>query len=407
MIPLLILLVLPTKVQAQFQYTNINGAITITAGFDKWYQGVVNIPSEVDGRPVVGIGPRAFQEFILRGVNIPQSVTNIGSGAFNACIYLTNVFIPNGVISIGDHAFSSCGLTNVHLSKNVMSLGNCVFYNCFQLEAITVDSLNPRYASFDGVLYGKNPQTLITSPKAKTNVTIPQGTTRIEPYAFSLLHVDGSSITNVVIPYGLLSIGSNAFTSCLGLTNISLPDSIREIGNDAFNSCGYLTNIHIPTNVTALGTTVFAACGFTNVIIPASVTNIDPSAFFACEQMTQIHFRGNAPTTFSPYGIYGMYVGPHTVFYYLPGALGWQPTFGYYPTALWLPRLSTAGINPGTEFGLTLDWASGRSVVVEACDDLSQPWMPIGTNTFIDDVSYFNDPHAVDHPNRLYRLRAP
>ena len=59
------------------------------------------------------------------------------------------------------------------------------------------------------------------------------------------------------------------------------------------------------------------------------------------------------------------------------------------------------------QFGFNLDWASGMTVVVEACTNLANPtWHPIGTNTLTTGSAYFNDPQWTNYTARFYRLRS-
>jgi hypothetical protein len=84
--PLLLwlLLTLPAVVQAQFNYTTDNGAITITGYTGPG--GAVTIPATINGLPVTGIGDYAFiYNTSLTSITIPDSVTSIGVQAFYYC----------------------------------------------------------------------------------------------------------------------------------------------------------------------------------------------------------------------------------------------------------------------------------------------------------------------------------
>ena len=60
------------------------------------------------------------------------------------------------------------------------------------------------------------------------------------------------------------------------------------------------------------------------------------------------------------------------------------------------------------QFGFNIAWASGQTVVEEACTNLTNPvWQPVQTNTLTSDSLYFNDPQWTNYPARFYRLHAP
>src|ERR1700728_362781 len=107
---------------------------------------------------------------------------------------------------------------------------------------------------------------------------------------------DAGDVTSVWIPYGVTSIGFNAFNSCLRLTNVTIPSSVTTFGGMAFTGAG-LTSLTVPDSITNMGYAAFADCGplknltldygissiesnlfngddVTNVTIPSSVTNI-------------------------------------------------------------------------------------------------------------------------------------
>jgi hypothetical protein len=98
--------------------------------------------------------------------------------------------------------------------------------------------------------------------------------------------------------------------------------------------------------------------------------------------------------------------------YYLPGTTGWAKYFQItLPTALWLPQVQPGDASFGVrtnQFGFSITWASGMSVVVEASTSLANPvWSPVSTNTLIGGSSYFSDAQWTNYPNRFYRIRSP
>ena len=152
----------------------------------------------------------------------------------------------------------------------------------------------------------------VTIPKAIrqkiTEVVIPDGVTSIGSYAFtscsrlktviissSVTSIGRyafywcSGLTHVMIPDSVMSIGDSAFEKCGGLKNVMIPNSVTSIGEWAFRSCSSLTNVTIPDSVTSIGEYVFGDCSeLTNVIIPDSVTSIGEYAFYNCSELTNV-----------------------------------------------------------------------------------------------------------------------
>jgi hypothetical protein len=424
LLPLLLFLLLPAAVQAQYCYTTNNGTITITCYTGPG--GAVNIPNSINDLPVTSIGSNAFYDCTnLTSVTMGTNVTSIGVRAFCECTSLTSVTIPNSVTSIGDDAFGICtSLTKVTIPASVTNIGDGPFLSCFSLTAITVDTNNPAYSSVAGVLFNKSQTVLIQYPagKAGSSYTIPNSVTNIGDDAFvgcSLTSVTMgtnvtsigdwafwgcSSLTSVTMGTNVTSIGDSAFAFCTSLTSVSIPNSVTNIGEGTFYYCFSLTSVTIGNDVTSIGDYEFYYCfRLTSVTIGNGVTSIGSNAFAGCSSLTSVYFAGNAPSADS-----SVFSGDNNAtVYYLPGTTGWGSTFDGLPAVLWNPQAQNLGVQ-SNQFGFAITGPSNLVIVVEACTNLvNAVWVPVATNTLTGGSSYFSDPDWTNYPCRFYRFRPP
>ena len=118
-----------------------------------------------------------------------------------------------------------------------------------------------------------------------TSVIIPNSVTSIGESAFSYC----TGLTSMNIPNSVTSIGSYAFTGCTGLTSITIPNSVTSIEVSAFEGCTSLTSINIPNNVIGIASNAFRNCaGLQSVTLPTSLTTIEYYAFAGCTSLTSI-----------------------------------------------------------------------------------------------------------------------
>lgn len=197
-----------------------------------------------------------------QGITYP--VTIIDYYAFNYCIGLTSITIPESITTIRDNAFWLCtGLTRVNITN---------------IEAwckIMMGYSNP-------LVYAQH---LYLNGTEVTDLIIPESITKIRNYAFE----GCSGLTSVTIPNTVTSIGDNAFQGCSGLTSIIIPNSVTEIGPIAFEGCTGLTSVTLGNSVTTISHHAFSRCaGITNIEIPESVTTIGANAFNSCTGLTGI-----------------------------------------------------------------------------------------------------------------------
>ncbi len=104
----------------------------------------------------------------------------------------------------------------------------------------------------------------------------------------------GDSITSVVLPYTVTSIGSWAFGGCSNLTSVTLPPQLDSIGMGAFFNNKMLADVLLPDSLVTISKSVFSNCtALDSIIIPDSVTYLGDSAFAYCSNLSSVVLSNN------------------------------------------------------------------------------------------------------------------
>ena len=161
------------------------------------------------------------------------------------------------------------------IPNSVTNIGGGAFVGCFSINSITVSDDNAYYDSRNNcnAIIVTATNNLIAGCK---NTVIPNGVTNIEDCAFW----GCSSLTSITIPDGVISIGASAFRECSLLTSITIPNSVISLKNCAFLECSSLLSVTIGNSVTNIGNKAFKDCSsLTSITIPNSVMSIGIDAF--------------------------------------------------------------------------------------------------------------------------------
>ncbi|MCR4790440.1 MAG: leucine-rich repeat domain-containing protein [Treponemataceae bacterium] len=120
-------------------------------------------------------------------------------------------------------------------------------------------------------------------------VIIPYGITKICSDAFNMC----TKLKRLFIPESVTQIESSAFSDCSSLKEIHLPDSIEQIGYGAFHHCTRLEKINIPANLSQIEGLVFSDCfALKTVLFPkeSKLETIKKEAFMNCNKLEKVRF---------------------------------------------------------------------------------------------------------------------
>ena len=295
----------------------------------------ITIPSEYNREAVVEIAVGRWgtgaEHRNLEEVIIPSNVKVIGN-SFVSCISLKEISLPNSVTTIGSNAFEYCeNLERVYFGKNVSVLGADTFKNASSIKEFSVHKDNPYFRSLHGNLYSLNGDGELEGlvryaiGKTETSFALPEGLSQIKQYAFkdcnlqeiilpdSLTDGDFTGcelLTKIDLPKGLKSADFTAcksltklelfegmrsvnFTDCEKLQSVSLPSSLQSLPR--FKNCKSLEMVAIPDNITMIPSWSFSGCySLKNITIPKRITYIGFNAFNGCDALTSVVFENTA-----------------------------------------------------------------------------------------------------------------
>ncbi|MBR2202592.1 MAG: leucine-rich repeat protein [Prevotella sp.] len=263
---------------------------TVTYGENEegTYSEKVVIPEKINYNgiicDVVGIGTRAFTNCKLSNLTLPQSLTKIDQYAFgkyfevdSLCITdltswcniefndeysnpiryasalfvnnekVTNLVIPNGIKSVKNYAFYSAKmLTSVKLSDSVEAIGTKAFYFCSGLKSVTwgkgVTSVGQDAFKECNNIERVNISDLKAWLSVDFGISSVYGSLGEGIYRFiqnplyyaGHLYLNGSELTDVVVPDGIETLWAHAFEGYTAITSLVIPDGVKD-----FKSRGY------------------------------------------------------------------------------------------------------------------------------------------------------------------------
>lgn len=203
--------------------------------------GAITIPDRIE---------EYDEDGLLCEVLIPVIV---GSEAFKGGNQITSISLPNTIRNIGWGAFMNCtSLEYIDLPNQITEIPASAFVGCANLKSIN----------------------------------IPESVTSIGKNAFEACE----SLTTANLPDLLTYLGNSAFERCNKLETINIPNGLTIIEKNTFKGCNELKAINLPNALTSIGESAFWECGIESIIIPKSVRMIDRRAF-RLAKLASVYFQ--------------------------------------------------------------------------------------------------------------------
>lgn len=255
-------------------------------------EGGITVPGSVKYKntdyTVVGIGTNAFENVTGTNVTLPDTLQYIDGSAFYGfnCGDNGTLTVPASVASLGEHCFTNCTAA-VQFADNsqLKTIGNNAFaeYKGNLTELVLPTGLESIASSaFSSCTFS------LTIPATVTDFDI----TALTGYGggFDKVTFKEGAPANFVKQDGVLS-GNGAVITVFDktITTCTIPEGVTSIGDQAFSGCSNLTIITLPDSLQSIGDSAFSGCSaLTTVEGGSHLTSVGRSAFQSCSKLESI-----------------------------------------------------------------------------------------------------------------------
>ena len=294
------------------------GTTNIPANICTCYNSISYLKKVVMPESVTSIGSGAFQWCDNLEIDkLPSNLISIGSGAFRGDLKIVSIDIPETVTTIGQLAFASCtSLKKIIIPNSVTTIGQLAFASCTSLEKVTMNDNNANgfkvsigESAFSGsnklkdVRLSENVSYIdqyAFSNTAIESITIPKSVESCGEYGMRGPFYNCTTLTEIVFEEGTTNIPANictCYNSISYLKKVVMPESVTSIGSGAFQWCDNLEIDKLPSNLISIGSGAFRGdLKIVSIDIPETVTTIGQLAFASCTSLKKIIIPNSVTT---------------------------------------------------------------------------------------------------------------
>lgn len=238
------------------------------------------------------LGDGCFNSAYITTLAVPPLVTALTRNAFAYIqpVYNNetgeelpiNIILPQNLTKIGDYCFDGAFIKQITIPDTVTEIGTSAFNYCEHLASIALPSGLQKISS-----------RMLASCMSLTSITIPASVTEIASQAFA-----SSGLTSITIPSTVTTLGSSAFNDCVSLAQMDIQANVTAIPEDFAQESGR-TSVTLPDTVETIGRSAFLSsrARLAEITIPASVTSIGDYAFGQNASMATVICLATTPPT--------------------------------------------------------------------------------------------------------------
>ena len=210
-----------------------------------------------------------YSEKYLRFIPLSDGTFSVAGGD---AIHLEEIDIPSfhegkKVSKIEEYGFKGFNeMKKIRIPNTILQIGFGAFEGCNSLPEITLPFVGP-YINSDytfGYVFGDDSYSIANDsiPTSLKSITIMSGVTTLTRNAFSMC----KNVEKIVLPDSVNLLGSYCFAGCRKLESFIIPNGVETLSGLMFSECWAMETITIPKSIKELALSFIANCPSLNTI---------------------------------------------------------------------------------------------------------------------------------------------